>query len=172
MPTLGCTVLLHRPCEHVYVYIFLFIYICSRYESREQFAFPRVGGKPEQSLSGRNHPTMQSQPTVTGPMEFQIEQLKKKIAEKAKEILKVRAETERIEKKRKNAEVEKERIEKKQERHRDEEKAEDMADEEELCAGCPSCWWGAELEKEYEKKEIVIVSDADDVVAPGSSKNR
>ena len=43
---------------------------------------------------------MQSQPTVTGPMEFQIEQLKKKIAEKAKIILKVRAETERIEKKR------------------------------------------------------------------------
>ena len=136
----------------MYIYFYLFIYICSRYASREQFAFPRVGGKPEQSLSGRNHPTMQCQPTVTGPMGFQIEQLKKKIAEKAKDILKVRAETERIEKKRKNAEVEKDRIEKKQERQRDGEKAEDMADEEELCAGCPSCWWGRSSRRSTRKR--------------------
>ena len=151
MPNLGCTFLSHRPCEHVYVYIYINIYICSRYESREQFVFPRVGGKPEQSLSGRNHLTMQRLPTVTGPMGFQIEQLKKKIAEKAKEILKVRAETEEIEKKRKNECGEKPATG--QKRHRDEEKAEERVEEEQMCTGCPSCRWEAELEKEYEKKE-------------------
>ena len=27
LPTLGCTFLLHRPCEHVHVYIYIYIYI-------------------------------------------------------------------------------------------------------------------------------------------------
>ena len=144
--------------SRLHLRVCIYIYICSRYESREQFAFPRVGGKPEQSLSGGNHPTMQCPFTETGTLESQTGQLKKKIAEKAKEILKFRAETREIEKKRENECGEKPATG--QKRHRDEEKAGERVEEEQMCTGCPSCRWEAELEKEYEKKEIVIVSDA------------
>ena len=98
LPTLGYTFFLHRPCEHVYAYL----YICSRYVSREQFAFPRVGGKPEKRLSMSIRPTMQNLLTETWQLQFEIEELKKKIAEKNKQISKFKEETREIEKKREN----------------------------------------------------------------------
>ena len=133
----------------------------------KQFAVPRVGGKPEQSLLGRNRPTMQRLLTETEQLELQIEQLKKPIAERDERLKNLKEETREIEKNRKNECGEKPATS--QERHRGEDKA--AEEEEEMCTGCPSCRWEAWLEKEYEKKEMVYFSDADDVVALGSSKN-
>ena len=152
-PSLLTCVCLIYSCIYIYIYVYIYIYIYSWYVSREQFAFPRVGGKPERSLSGTNHPTMQRLLTETGPLEFQIEQLKKQIADRDERLKNLKEETREIEKNRKNECGEKPVTG--QKRHMDEEKAEEEA-EEEMFTGCPSCRWEAWLEKEYEKKEMVI----------------
>ena len=113
-------------------------------------------------MSGRNHPTMQRLLTETGPLDFQIEQVKKQIADRGERLKNLKEETREIEQNRKNECGEKPATG--QKRHRDEEEAGEEEDEE-MCTGCPSCRWEAWLEKEYEKKEMMKFSDADDVVA-------
>ena len=169
MPTLGYTFFLHRPCEHVYAYL----YICSRYVSREQFAFPRVGGKPEKRLSMSIRPTMQNLLTETWQLQFEIEQLKKKIAEKNKQISKFREETREIEKKRENECGEKpatghkrhrgENKQRKRRRRRRKKRAQD--------AGVVGGGQGS-TRSTRKRTGWEIFSDADDVVAPGGGKNR